>query len=107
MPISLASQITRNARVRGAELVAIGIAQIGDIEFDARAFADARRFLTGFSAMGETSRVERIGRLDRTGGETDRAAVGVRRYLAVDRLCHRKSTGLGPVENAVAVDPSG
>src|SRR5215470_3647191 len=39
--------------VQGAELVAVGIAQIGDVEFDAAAFANARWILAGLAAMGE------------------------------------------------------
>src|SRR3977135_424415 len=51
--------------------------------------------------------MKRVGRLDRACGKSDGAAIGRRRGLAVDRFRHRKSAGLGPVENAVTVDPPG
>src|ERR1700733_15058843 len=93
--------------VQGAELVAVGIAQIGDIEFHPAAFAYPRRLLAGFSAMGDTCRVKRVGGFRRIRGKADGAAIGVARRLAVDRQCHREGAGLGSIENAMVVDPSG
>src|SRR3981081_1407609 len=46
--------------VQGAQLVAVGIAQIGEIEFARRALAQARRGLAGLSAMGDTGRGPRV-----------------------------------------------
>src|SRR5882757_6023770 len=91
--------------VQGAELVAVGIAQIGDIKLDPAAFADARRLFAGLAAMGDAGRVKRVGLFGRIGGKTDGAAIGMRRGLAVDRLRHREGPGLGPVENTIAVEP--
>src|SRR5216683_5365078 len=91
--------------VQGAELVAVGIAQIGDIEFEATALAHARRVFAGFSAIGDASRVKRVSLLGRTGGKADGAAIGRGRRLAIDRLRHRENAGRGSVENAVAVYP--
>ena|ERR1700744_4542287 len=39
--------------VHGADLVAVGVAQISDIEFHAGAFANARRVFAGLTAVGE------------------------------------------------------
>ena len=67
--------------MQGAKLVAVGIAQIGDIEFDPAAFAHARRFLAGLAATGDTGGVKRVGRLGRIGGKADGAAIGRGRSL--------------------------
>src|SRR5689334_22842834 len=56
-------QLRRHAMQR-AELVAIGIAQIGDVQLDAAAFADARRILAGLAAMSEAGGMKRIGGID-------------------------------------------
>src|SRR5665213_4382559 len=87
-----------------ANLVAVGIAQIGDIELDPGAFANARRILAGLAAIGEAGRLPGVGLRGRIAGETDGAAVADGRGLAVDRLRHREHAGLGAVEDAVAVD---
>src|ERR1700676_2133235 len=92
--------------MQGAELVAVGVAQIGDVEFDPTAFADARRFFAGFAAMGEAGGVERLGRLGRVGGKTDGAAIGKGCRLAIDRLRYREGPGLWGGENAVTVHPA-
>src|SRR4051794_394373 len=92
--------------MQGTELVAVGIAQIGDIEFHAAAFAYPRRVFAGLAAMRDAGGVKRVGGFRRIGGKADGAAIGKGRRLAVDRLRHREGAGLAPVENAMAVDPS-
>src|SRR4051812_11776980 len=94
----------RRHPVQGAELVAVGVAQIGDVEFHAAALADAGRILAGLAAMGEAGGVERIGLGLRCRRKSDGAAIGTAGGLAVDRLAHREGAGLGAPENAVAVD---
>src|SRR4051812_20611224 len=66
--VSLAMTVLRRHPVQRAELVAVGIAQIGDVQLDAAAFADARRVLAGGGAMGEAGGMERVGGIDRLGG---------------------------------------
>src|SRR4029453_2287070 len=85
--------LCRHAMQR-AELVAVRIAQIGDIELYAAAFADARRILAGGGAVGETGGGEGVGFGLRRRRKADGAAIGKRRGLAVDRLGHRESPGL-------------
>src|ERR1700709_1474324 len=93
--------------MHGANLVAIRIAQISDIELVAGAFTDTRRILARLCAVGDAGGVPGIGLLGRSGGKADGAAIGKGRRLAVDRLRHRKRSGFGEVENAVAVDLGG
>src|SRR2546421_7025028 len=88
-----------------ADLVAVDIAQIGEVHFARRAFAYARRIFASGAAMGEARRVPGVGLLGGFSRKPNGAAVRRRRRLAVDRLRHREHAGLGEVENAVAVDP--
>src|SRR5215207_4122308 len=90
--------------VHRADLVAVEIAQIGEIHFARGAFANAWRVFAGLAAIGDTSRVPRVGLLGRFGRKADGAAVRERCRLAVDRLRYREHAGLGEVENTVAVD---
>ena len=46
--------------VHGAKLVAVGIAQIGDVELHPVALTDTRRVLAGRAAMGEAGGVEGV-----------------------------------------------
>src|SRR5260221_8078985 len=93
--------------MHGADLVAVGVAQIGDIEFVAGAFANARRILARRRTMGDAGRMPGVGLLGGSGGKADGAAVRKRRRLAVDRLRYRKRAGLGEIENTMAVDLGG
>jgi hypothetical protein len=91
--------------VQGAEFVAVGIAQIGEIEFARGVFAHARWVFAGPAAERDAGRVPGVGLFGRFGGKADGAAIGRGRRLTVDRFRHREYAGLGPVENAMAVDP--
>ena len=62
--------------VHGADLVAVGIAQIGEIEFADGAFANAWRILARCRAMGDAGGVPGVGLLGRIGGKADGAAIG-------------------------------
>src|ERR1035437_7302145 len=93
--------------VQGAELVAVGIAQIGEIEFARSALAHTRRVLAGLAAIGDAGRMPRVGLLGGARGKTDRAAIGRGRRLAIDRLRHRENASFGHIENAMAVYPPG
>src|SRR5258705_3076450 len=88
-----------------ADFVAVGVAQIGDIEFVAGAFANTWRVFASRCAMGDTGRMPRVGLLGGSGGKADGAAIGAGRPLARGRLRHRKRAGFGEVENTVALDP--
>src|SRR6187399_2960465 len=88
-----------------ANLVAVEITQVSEVQFAPGAFANARRVFASRGAIGDACRVPGVGLLGRFGCKTDGAAVGVCGRLAVDRLRHREHAGLGAVENAVAVDP--
>jgi hypothetical protein len=76
--------------VRGAQFVAGGIAEIGEIEFAERRFARAGRLLDRGAAIGEAGGMPCLDRLGRTGGEADRAAIGMAGGLAVDRLAQQQ-----------------
>src|SRR4051794_864262 len=87
-----------------ADLVAVEVAQIRDIEVDAGALADAGRIFAGNAAGGDAGRMPCVDLLRRVGGKADGAAIRRRRRFAVDRLCDREHAGLGDVEDAMAVD---
>src|ERR1700759_1758695 len=71
-----------------AQLVAVRVAQVSEIEFRRAAFAHARRIFDRGAAGRDARLVPRI-RLRRIfRGETDGAAIGVARGLAVDGLGH-------------------
>src|ERR1700729_4220491 len=57
--------------VHRADLVAVGIAQIGDIELVSCALADARRIFDRRSAGGDASGVPLVDLLRRVGGKAD------------------------------------
>src|SRR3981189_3245479 len=90
--------------MHGADLVAVGVAQIGDIEFVAGPFANAWGVSASRCAMGDTGHMPGVSLLGGSGGKADGAAIGAGRRLAVDRLRHRKRAGFGEVENTVAID---
>src|SRR5215470_16693792 len=56
---SLAMTTLRWHAMQRAELVAVGIAQIGDVQLYAAAFADAGRILAGLAAMREAGGMKR------------------------------------------------
>src|SRR5450759_5315823 len=70
--------------VQGAELVAVGIAEISKIEFARGAFAHARRVFAALAAIGDAGSVPRVGLLGGGSGTADGAALGRGRRLAVD-----------------------
>src|SRR3954451_7482979 len=90
--------------VHRADLVAVEVTQIGNIEVDARALTDTRRIFARNAAGGDAGRMPCIDLFRRVGGKADGAAIRRRRRFAVDRLRHREHAGLGDVEDAMAVD---
>src|SRR5258708_38771445 len=100
----LAAEFRSAHPMQRAELVAVGVAQIGKVEFAGAALAHTRRIFATRRAMGDAGRVPRVGLLGRATGEADGAAIGRGCRLAVDRLGHGKNAGFGKVENAMAVD---
>src|SRR6185437_1754177 len=72
--------------VQGADFVAVGIAQIGDVELHPSALADARRIFAGLAAMREASRVEGVDLFGGSGQKADGAAIGKTCGLAIDWL---------------------
>src|SRR5258705_10037076 len=84
--------------VHRADLVAVEIAQISQIEFTRAALANARRVFASRAAIGEPRRVPRVGLFGRACRKADGAAIGVCCRLAVDWFRHRKHAGLGEVE---------
>src|SRR4051794_22932386 len=72
--------------MQGADLVAVWIAQIGQVDFYARAFAHARRIFTGRCAVCAPGGVPGVGLLGRTGGNPNGPAVRGRRGFSIDRL---------------------
>src|SRR3954470_4614497 len=63
--------------VQGAELVAVGVAQVGEGELAEAALADARRVLDGRAAVGDAGGVPGVGLCRRLAGEAQSEAVRV------------------------------
>src|SRR5690349_1676077 len=72
--------------VRGAELVAVGVAQIGEIELAGRALAHAGRVFDRRAARRDAGLVPGVDLRGRVHREADGAAIGVARGLPIDRL---------------------
>ena len=72
--------------MQGADLVAVEIAQISEIDFAGGTFAHAGRLFASRPAIGDTGGMPRIGLLGRIAGKADGAAIGVGRGFAIDRL---------------------
>src|SRR5690606_10490767 len=90
--------------VHRTELVAVGVAQVGEVHAAGRAFAHAGRVLDGDAAGGHARRVPRVHLGRGFAGETDGAAVGVGGGLAVDRQAHAEHAAVGrAIEDPVAV----
>src|SRR5438874_11196244 len=83
---SIAIRTTSPHSVQGAELVAVNITQIGEIELPRRAFPHTRWVFAGSSAVCDADRMPSVSLLSRTGGKADRAAIGRSRRFAIDRL---------------------
>src|SRR6516162_6048486 len=89
--------------MKRADLVAVGIAKIGEIQSARRVLADARRLLDRLPAIGEPGGVPRI-RLFRSGHrEADGTAVGVRGGFPVDRLRDHEDPAAMRVDQAAFV----
>ena len=86
-----------------ADLVAVVVAQIGEIH---TVLASAGRVLDARTAVLETGRMKGVALLVRVDRESDGAAVSMRRGLAVDRDRDREDAFRADVEVAtVVVDP--
>jgi hypothetical protein len=68
--------------MQGAELVAVRVAQIGEIELRAAAFAHARRIFDRRAAGRDARLVPGIGLRRILAGKADGAALGMRRDFA-------------------------
>ena len=86
-----------------AELVAIGVAQIGQVQLAHSAIAPARRVFTGAAAVGNTCRMPGVNLLGRFGLEADRAAIAMASRLAIDGRGDAEAARLAAVEVAVLV----
>src|SRR5580658_7500149 len=73
------------------DLVAVGIAQIGEVHLPGGALADARRVLDRRAAVGDPGLVPSRGLLGAAHHEADRAAIGTAGRLTVDRLRHHEA----------------
>src|SRR3989338_7148169 len=89
--------------VQRANLVAVRVAQVCQVELAARAFAVARWVFAGGATVGHTGCVERIGLLGRLHGKADGAAIGKGGGLAIDGGADAEGAGGAPVEVAVFV----
>ena len=70
--------------VQRANLIAVWITQIGQVEFAHRAFAPSRGVFAGGAAIGDTGRMKRIRLCGRLHVEPDGAAIAVGGWRAVD-----------------------
>ena len=94
--------------MQGADLVAVGIAEIGEVEFAKAALARARRLLDGGAAVRASRFVPGLRVVRAVDEETNRAAIGVRRGLAVDRRRHHECRAFMRVDQtALVVLPAG
>src|SRR4051794_240148 len=81
-----------------ADLVAVGIAQIGKIELRS-ALTQSGRILDALAAVCDPRVVECLHLLRAVASEADRAAIRVRRCLAIDRLGEAEHAGRGAIED--------
>ena len=91
--------------MQGAQLVAVRIAQVGEVELALAAFAHAGRVLAGGPAGGDARRVPGVGLGRRGAGKANGAAVAGRGRLAIDRLAHREDARGRDVEDPVPIHP--
>ena len=83
-----------------ADLVAVGIAHIGKIELRAAALTPAGRILDALAAVRDGGIVERLDLLRAVAAEADRAAIGMRSRLAIDRLGEAEHAGRRAIKDA-------
>ena len=96
----LGRRLRHPARANAHSLLPSGIAQIREVHAVA---AQARRVFARGAAVRHTRGMPRVGFLGRLHGESDRAAVGGRGGLAVDRLGDGEHTARAHVEIALFV----
>src|SRR5215831_2764355 len=89
-----------SAAVECADLVAGGIAQVGEIELARCALAPPRRVFDAPAAMGDAGVVEGLDLLNAVAGKADGTAVVVCRDLAVDRVGDGEGTSFGAIDDA-------
>src|SRR6185312_16665562 len=89
--------------VKRAQLVAVGIAQIGQVDRTGAALADARRVLDRLAAMGNTRLVPGIPLFLTCHREADRAAIGVRGRFSVDGFAHHEHPAVVHVDQPALV----
>src|SRR5215467_9688343 len=89
-----------SAAMERADLIAVSIAQVGEIKLAKRAISPARRIFDALAAGGHAGFVEGSDLLGAVAGEADGATIGVGRILAVDGFADRKYAGLGAIEDA-------
>src|SRR5829696_8388889 len=94
--------------VQRAQLVAVGVAQIGEVERAERALAAAGRVLAGGASTRRPGLVPGLDLFRPVHGKPDRAAIGAAGRLPVDRLRHHEGGALVQVgQAALGVDPAG
>src|SRR5450830_296299 len=87
--------------VQGAQLVAIGIAHVGQVQGARGTFAQAGRLFAGVAAVGDGDLMELFDLFGRAALEADGAAVGAAGSFAVDGLAHAKGAAVVAVEQAL------
>jgi hypothetical protein len=89
--------------VQRADLVAIRVTQVRQIDLARRAFAKARWVFTRRAAVGHTRRMPGVALLGRLHGKADSAAIPMRSRRAIDRRGDGKRAGGAAVEIPVLV----
>jgi hypothetical protein len=91
-----------------AELVAVGIAEIGEVELAEAGLAQAGGLLDRSAAVRASGFMPGLRVRGAVDDKADRAAIGVRRGLAVDRLRHHEGRAFMRVDQpALLVLPAG
>src|SRR5215831_4195814 len=83
-----------------ANFIAVGIAQVGQIELAESTLSPARRILDALASVGHAGFVESSYLLGAVACKANGATIGVGRCLAVDGLADREHARLGAIEDA-------
>ena len=89
--------------VQRAELVAVRIAQIGQIKTAKAGLAQAGRIFDGGAAMGDAGMVPSIGLFGAVHGKADCATIGMGGRLAIDRRGDQKAPTIMNVDQAAFI----
>ncbi len=91
--------------MQGADFVAVGVAQVGQVELACGAFTQTGWVFAGGAAVGHTCSVEGITLFSRLHGEANGAAVAVAGGFAVDGRGDGEGAGGAAVEIVVPEKP--